>query len=159
MPAQVSAFINAHPHFGVEPICRVLEARPGTYYERKNREPSARALRDAELKPAVQQCWEDNRRLYGARKLWKELQRLGHELGRDQTARLMRELGIEGQKQGRRFRTTKSNDGAHRPADLVDRNFVATRPNELWVTDFERHEALLNRVEVKGLHHCAVAAA
>jgi putative transposase len=73
--------------------------------------------------------------VYGARKLWKAARRAGHDIGRDQVARLMRQLGIRGVRRGRRVFTTRSDPAAVRPADLVQRNFVADRPNRLWVTD------------------------
>jgi putative transposase len=79
--------------------------------------------------------WCANYEVYGARKLWKALVRQGETIGRDQVARLMRELGIAGARRGRPVRTTRRDDGADRAPDLVDRHFVATRPNELWVTD------------------------
>lgn len=85
--------------FGVESICSVLsrtglQVAPNTYYAAKNRQPSARAQRDAELRPPLRELWENNYRVYGARKLWKAAQRAGWDLGREQTARLMRAKGI-----------------------------------------------------------------
>ena len=79
--------------------------------------------------------WEDNYRVYGARKLWKVARRAGHDVGRDQVARLMRAAGIEGVRRGKRVRTTKADPAAARHPDLVNRKFTATAPNELWVTD------------------------
>lgn len=108
---------------------------PSTYYTARSREPSARAQRDAELRPALRALWEANYRVYGARKLWKAARRAGHDVGRDQTARLMRAEGIEGVVRTQRVRTTKRDNTAARHPDLVKRNFTATRPNELWVTD------------------------
>jgi putative transposase len=95
-------FIDAHrEEFGVEPICTVLRSAgasmaPSTYYDTKTRAPSARAQRDAELGPVLVGLWEDNYRVYGARKLWKTARRAGHDVGRDQVARLMRAAGIAG---------------------------------------------------------------
>ena len=108
---------------------------PSTYYDVKARPPSARAQRDAVLGPALRQLWEDNYCVYGARKLWKTARRAGHDVGRDQVARLMRAAGIEGVRRGKRVRTTKPDPAAERHPDLVKRQFAATAPNQLWVTD------------------------
>jgi putative transposase len=121
--------------FGVEPICTVLRVAPSTYYAAKIREPSARALRDAVMIPVLVALWTANYRVYGAHKLWKAARRAGHDIGRDQVARLMRIANIHGVSRKRRLRTTRPDPEAPRPADLVQRNFTATRPNELWVTD------------------------
>ncbi len=106
-----------------------------TYYDAKARVPSARALRDAVLGPALCQLWKDNYCVYGARKLWKTARRDGHDVGRDQLARLMRAAGIEGVRRGNRVRTTNADPAAARHPDLVHRNFAAAAPNQLWVTD------------------------
>ncbi|TQR82215.1 IS3 family transposase [Mycobacterium hodleri] len=138
---EVVAFIDAHRgEFGVEPICTVLrsagvQVAPSTYYANKARTPSARDCRDAVVGPALQTLWEDNYRVYGARKLWKAAQRAGHDVGRDQVARHMRAAGIVGVRRGKRVRTTKPDPTAARHPDLVKRNFTATAPNQLWVTD------------------------
>ena len=108
---------------------------PSTHYETKSRAPSARAQRDAVLGPALLTLWEDNYRVYGARKLWKAARRAGHDVGRDQVARHMRAAGITGVRRGKRVRTTKPDPTAARHPDLVKRNFTATAPNQLWVTD------------------------
>jgi putative transposase len=108
---------------------------PSTYYDAKTRAPSARERRDALLGPALVQLWEDNYRVYGARKLWKTARRAGHDVGRDQVARLMRAAGIAGVRRGKRVRTTKPDPAAARHPDLVKRRFAATAPNQLWVTD------------------------
>ncbi|WP_103021828.1 IS3 family transposase [Mycobacterium avium] len=126
--------------FGVEPICTVLRSAGlqvalSTYYDAKARVPSARALRDAVLGPALCQLWKDNYCVYGARKLWKTARRDGHDVGRDQLARLMRAAGIEGVRRGNRVRTTNADPAAARHPDLVHRNFAAAAPNQLWVTD------------------------
>ena len=125
---------------GVESICSTLsraglQMAPSTYYAAKSRPASAREVRDAELRPALRRLWEDNYRVYGARKLWKAAQRAGHDVGRDQVARLMRAEGIEGVRRTKRVRTTKPDPTAARHPDLVKRNFTATGPNQLWVTD------------------------
>lgn len=113
----------------------MLQVAPSSYYEFKNRQPSARARRDELLTPIVRQLWEDNYRVYGARKIWKAARRGGHDIGRDQVARLMRTAGIEGVRRTKRVRTTKADPDMPRHPDLVGRDFTATAPNQLWVTD------------------------
>jgi putative transposase len=112
-----------------------VSVAPSTYYAVKTRALSARACRDAILAPVLKQLWEDNYRVYGARKLWKATRRAGHDIGRDQVARLMRAAGIAGARRGKPVRTTKPDLGAPRHPDLVGRDFTATAPNQLWVTD------------------------
>ena len=134
-------YIDQHREvFGVEPICSTLSAAgcsiaPSSYYTAKSRPPSARRQRDLVLMPILLALWVANYRVYGARKLWKAAQRAGHDIGRDQVARLMRELGIRGVRRGRRHWTTRPDPNAARPPDLVSRNFSAERPNALWVSD------------------------
>ena len=106
---------------GVELICHVLQVAPSSYYEFKNRQPSARTQRDEVMGPVVRQLWEDNFRVYGARKIWKAARRAGHDIGRDQVARLMRTAGIEGVRRTKRVRTTKPDPGMPRHPDLVGR--------------------------------------
>jgi putative transposase len=129
-------FIDVHREdFGVEPICTVLQVAPSSYYEAKSRPPSARTVRDAELKDALLGLWQENYCVYGVRKLHKAARRAGHQIGRDQTARLMRSLGIAGARRDKKVRTTRADENAARHPDLVSRRFVAERPNQLWVTD------------------------
>jgi putative transposase len=129
-------YIDEHrDEFGVEPICRVLQVAPSTYYSAKSRPLSPRALRDAVLIPILVALWTANYRVYGAHKLWKAARRSGHEIGRDQVARLMRIANIHGVSRKRRLRTTRPDPSAPRPADLVQRDFTADGPNQLWVTD------------------------
>ncbi len=129
-------FIDEHrDEFGVEPICATLQVAPSTYYAARKRAPSARALRDAVMMPILLTLWVANRKLYGAHKLWKAARRAGHVIGRDQVARLMKALEIEGVRRGRRVRTTRPDQGAARHPDLVNRTFTATAPNQLWVVD------------------------
>ena len=132
-------YVDQHrDEFGVEPICSALQMAPSTYYAAKKRKvaPSARAVRDAVMMPVLMGLWIANRKVYGAHKLWKAAVRAGHEIGRDQTARLMRELGIEGVSRLRKkVFTTVSDPDATRAPDLVNRNFTADRPDALWVTD------------------------
>ena len=101
---------------------------PSTYYDTKTRAPSARAIRDTELGPQLRKLWEDNYRVYGVRKLWKAARRAGHDVGRDQVARLMRDLGIEGVRRGKPVKTTKSDPAVPRHPDLVNRRFSDQRP-------------------------------
>src|SRR6056297_288358 len=130
------AYIDAYKdEFGVEPICTTLQFAPSTYYAAKSRLPSARAVRDAIWMPLLLALWIANYRVYGARKLWKAAQREGHDIGRDQVARLMRQMGIHGVNRSKKVRTTRPDGTADRPPDRVDRQFVAPRPNALWVTD------------------------
>ncbi len=130
------AFIQAHRRrWGVEPICRVLQFAPSTYYAARSRPPSARSLRHEELKIEVRRVRRENFDVYGAKKLWRQLNRERIAVGRDQVARLMRDLGNEGARRGRVKRTTFPGPLAARPADLVDRDFTAPAPNLLWVAD------------------------
>ena len=90
-------FIDGHrDEFGVEPICKALQVATSSYYSAKSRPPSARAMRDAVMLPVLMAMWVANWKVYGAQKLWKAARRAGHDVGRDQIVRLMRELGIEG---------------------------------------------------------------
>ena len=130
------SLIDAHrEEFGVEPICAQLPIAPSTYYGAKSRPLSARSRRDVAMIPLLVALWVANYRVYGAHKLWKAARRAGIDVGRDQVARLMRLAGIEGIRRRRRVRTTRPAEGAVRPADLVERDFSATEPNRLWVSD------------------------
>jgi transposase InsO family protein len=130
------AYIDAHKErFGVEPICEQLPIAPSTYYAAKSRPPSARAIRDDALKPEIRRVHRDNFGVYGARKVWLQLGREGIPVARCTVARLMSNLGLRGVRRGA-FKVTTTPDGrALRPADLVDRDFRASRPNQLWVAD------------------------
>jgi transposase InsO family protein len=136
------AFIDAHrASYGVEPICAVLPIAPSTYYEAKAREADptrrpARVQRDVQLSPEIDRVWRANRRVYGAKKVWKQLRREGIPVARRTVARLMREAGLRGVVRGPRVRTTIPDLLADRPRDLVERAFQAERPNQLWVADF-----------------------
>lgn len=133
------AFIDGHrDEFGVEPICEVMQVASSTYYDHKHREvvPSGRAVRDTVMMGVLMALWVTNRKVYGAHKLWKAARRAGHDIGRDQVARLMRELGIEGiSRRRKKVFTTVADPEASRAPDLVNRNFTADRPDALWVTD------------------------
>jgi transposase InsO family protein len=122
--------------FGVEPICRAVGVPVSTYYARRSRKPSARALADRELVKELYTAREGYRSVYGVRKTWKELRRRGVEVGRDHVARLMRQEGLEGVRRGKRRRTTIVDEAAlERARDLLQRDFAASRPNEKWVAD------------------------
>jgi putative transposase len=130
------SFIDGHrDRWGVEPICHALQVAPATYYAASSRPPSARQLRDAQLKVEIRRVWKDNFEVYGARKVWRQLQREGIVVGRDRVARLMGALGICGVVRGKLKRTTTPAETAERPADLVERDFSAPAPNRLWVAD------------------------
>jgi putative transposase len=135
-------FISEHKNrFGVEPICRVLTQHgwpiaPSTYYDAARRAPSARAVRDEQLKAAISRVHQDNYGVYGARKVWLQLNREGTPVARCTVERLMRELGLAGARRGKRVRTTVPAADAARPADLVRRQFSPAAPDRLWVADF-----------------------
>ena len=130
------AYIDSNKgRFGVEPICRHLPIAPSTYYEVKSRPPSARKLRDEGLKVQIARVHGANFGVYGARKVWKQLNREGIAVARCTVQRLMRELHLQGVRRGRIKRTTIPDEQAARPADLVNRDFSSTRPNQLWVAD------------------------
>ena len=121
--------------FGVEPICRVLEIAPSTWYAARSRSPSARAIRDAELRVDILRVHAESHGLYGVRKTWRQLLREGIVVGRDRVARLMRDQGLRGVVRGRSVRTTRPAPDLESPADLVDRDFTADAPDRLWVAD------------------------
>lgn len=136
------AFIDANrEEYGVESICKQLPIAPSTYYGHKCRQvdPSrlpARVQRDAELCVSIRRIWDENFRVYGARKVWRQLHREGISVARCTVERLMRQEGLCGVVRGRKKRTTFPADIAQRPLDRVQRQFVASRPNELWIADF-----------------------
>lgn len=135
------AFIDDHRQdYGVEPICAVLPIAPSTYYAAKARAAnparcSARTRSDEALRVEIQRVWDENRHVYGAKKVWKQLRREGFVVARCTVARLMQAMGLRGAVRGRRVRTTVPADLAERPLDLVERDFTAERPNQLWVSD------------------------
>jgi len=136
------SFIDAHrQEYGVEPICRELPIAPSVYYEAKARQadPSllpARSRRDAQLVGQIERVHKANFGVYGARKVWRQLHRESVIVARCTVERLMRRLGLQGVVRGRRCRTTMADTSAALPGDLVERNFKAERPNQLWVADF-----------------------
>jgi putative transposase len=121
--------------YRVEPICRTLEIAPSSYYAARSRPPSARSTREAMLKDVIIRVHRANFGVYGARKVWRALHRLGLDAGRDQVARLMKAVNLQGATREKTIRTTKPADLAARPADLVERTFAAAAPNRLWVAD------------------------
>jgi len=136
------SFIDAHrDEYGVESICAQLPIAPSTYYEHKAREIDAtrippRLRRDRELGVDIQRVWDENFQVYGARKVWRQLNREQIVVPRCTVERLMRALGLQGVVRGRKCRTTIADDSAERPLDRVKRQFQASRPNQLWVADF-----------------------
>jgi len=125
---------------GVQPVLEAIkqtpvEIAPSTYYAAKARPESARAARDRELVEKIEQVHEDNYSVYGARKVWAELNRQGVDVARCTVERLMREIGLRGLLRDKSPRTTRPAAETGRPSDLVDRDFTATGPNELWVAD------------------------
>ncbi|HEY6356651.1 MAG TPA: IS3 family transposase [Vicinamibacterales bacterium] len=127
-------FIAGHKtRFGVEPICRVLTQHgcaiaPSTYYDAMRRARSARSRRDEQLRAAISRVHRDNYGVYGARKVWLELNREGTQVARCTVERLMRELGLRGARRGRTVRTTIPDPAHSRAPDLVKRHFQADRP-------------------------------
>ena len=136
------AFIDDHREaHGVEPICKVLPTAPSTYYDHvaRRRDPaglSARAKRDMALKVEVRRVFEENFRVYGVRKVRRQLQREGFDVARCTVGRLMREMGLQGVIRGKPIRTTVSDKAAPCPLEKVNRQFHAPAPNRLWVSDF-----------------------
>lgn len=140
----MSRYVDEHRgRFGVEPICRTLGVSASAYYQRTTGRRSTRTIEDERLLARIRELHDANYCAYGYRRTWKALQRLGESAPRCQVQRLMRAAGIQGAKcRGKPWRTTKADPLAQRRPDLVQRDFTASRPNELWVADFERHEAL-----------------
>ena len=130
-------FITEHrARWGVEPICRVLQVAPSSYYAAIRRPASARRRRDEALKVAIRRVWDEHRRVYGADKVWAQLKREGMPVARCTVERLMRDLGLRGVVRGKAsVRTTVGEAETDRPLDLVARQFRASAPNRLWVAD------------------------
>ena len=137
----MTSFIDEHrEEYGVEPICADLPIAPSTYYAHKACEAdpdrrSDREKRDVGLADEILRVWNENFRVYGARKIWRQLRREGFDVARCTVERLMRKLGIRGAVRGKGYKTTVPDFAAQRPADLVERAFTATAPNQLWVAD------------------------
>ena len=138
----MTAFIDEHrTTYGVEPICRVLPTAPSTYYTHAARHADpqrhpARWHRDAVLCELIRRVWEENFRVYGVRKVWRQLLREGVQVARCTVARLMRQMGLRGVVRGKAVRTTISDPARPCPLDRVNRQFRADRPDALWVSDF-----------------------
>jgi putative transposase len=127
--------------YGVEPICKVLPIAPSTYHAHvaSRRDParlSERARRDGVLKTEIDRVFKDNFGVYGVRKVWRQMKREGFDVARCTVARLMKAQGLQGVIRGRPVRTTVSDKAAPCPLDLVNRQFLAPRPNVLWLSDF-----------------------
>nr|WP_203616461.1 IS3 family transposase [Streptomyces sp. SID13726] len=120
---------------GVDPVCRVLELSPSTYFARKKRPKSARRLRDEQLMPMIEEIHAQSGGTYGARRITRALRRKAVDVARCTVERLMAELDLEGVVRGQRRRTTIPELSAPRPPDLVDRDFTASQPDQLWVAD------------------------
>ena len=135
-------FIDEHrSQYGVEPICAQLPIAPSTYYDHRARKIDAtkvpaRHLRDQALKLQIQRVWDENRQVYGARKVWLQLNREKIFVARCTVERLMRDMGLRGVVRGKKQITTVSDPKQNRAPDLVQRIFKASRPNQLWVADF-----------------------
>ncbi len=132
----MTQFIDQYKHeFGVEPICRTLQVAPSSYYAAKSRPPSARAVSDAARTVEVERVHRSNYGVYGARKVHAQLRREGHQVARCTVERLMRAAGLVGVSKRRGPKTTVPGPVGDRPADLVQRAFTATGPDQLWVAD------------------------
>jgi len=138
----MKAFIDEHRDvYGVEPICKVLPIAPSTYYTHAARQADPelrpdRAWRDDALCEQIRRVWDENKQVYGVRKVWKQLRREGCDVARCTVERLMRRLGLQGVVRGRPVKTTVSDKATPCPQDKVNRKFHAERPNALWVSDF-----------------------
>jgi transposase InsO family protein len=138
----MKSFIDEHRvEHGVEPICKVLQIAPSTYYEHAARKAdpqrrSHRAQADEALMPHIERVWNENFQVYGVRKVWRQLRRERFEVARCTVQRLMKRLGLKGVIRGKTVRTTVSDPKAACPLDHVQRQFTADRPNALWVSDF-----------------------
>jgi putative transposase len=136
------AFTDDHRQtYGVEPICRVLPIAPSTYHAHLARraDPSRlpdRVRRDAHLKVEIRRVFEENFRVYGVRKVWRQLRREGISAARCTVARLMRDMGLRGASRGKPLRTTISDKAAPCPLDRVNRQFHASAPDRLRLADF-----------------------
>ena len=139
--ALIVDYIDEHKHeFGVEPICATLSAAgtqiaPSTYYAAKTRPPSARSLRDEQVLVEIRRVHEANYGVYGARKVHAQLRREGLQVARCTVERLMRAAGLRGISRAKGPRTTVPGRGPDERQDLVQRDFTAAAPNQLWVAD------------------------
>jgi putative transposase len=135
-------FVDKHRDtYGVEPICKVLQIAPSGYRrhaacQRKPEMRCARAKSDDTLMPKIQQVWQSNMQVYGADKVWHQMNREGVQVARCTVERLMKRLGLQGARRGKVVRTTVPDKALPCPLDRVNRQFKADRPNQLWVSDF-----------------------
>ncbi len=138
----MTMFIDEHRDvFGVGPICKVLPIAPSTYYEHKTVEhdpdlASDRAKRDKEHSREIKRVFNASGRRYGARKVWHALRRENHDIARCTVERLMKAMGLQGVVRGKPPITTTPDTSQPCPDDRVNREFVAQKPNQLWVSDF-----------------------
>ncbi|KQQ84477.1 transposase [Xanthomonas sp. Leaf131] len=138
----MTGFVAEHrAAYGVEPICRVLEIAPSTYYSHavQQADPETRPdrwWRDRALEVEVRRVWDENRQVYGVCKVWRQLLREGWQVARCTVERLMRRLGLRGVVRGKPVKSAVSDQAQPCPLDRVNRQFQAERPNELWVSDF-----------------------
>ena len=138
----MTAFVDANRSaYGIEPVCKVLAIAPSTYHvhARRRSHPETappRVKRDAKLEVEIERVFDENFQVYGARKVWRQLQREGQPAARCTVERLMSKMGLQGVIRGKRVRTTVSDKGAPCPLDHVNRQFMTQRPNALWVSDF-----------------------
>ncbi len=138
----MTSFIDEHrSKYGGAPICRVLPIAPSSHHERvaQRRDPlrlSPRVQHDEAMKPEVRRVFDANLKVYGVRKVWRQMQREGFEIVRCTVERLMRDLGLQGVIRGKPVKTTISDRAAPCPLDQVNRQFHAPAPNMLWVSDF-----------------------
>lgn len=138
----MKAFVDQHRDtHGVEPICKVLQIAPSAYWRHAahQRNPAlrcARARRDDVLAPQIERVWQANMQVYGADKVWHQMNREGTAVARCTVERLMKRLGLRGVRRGKVVRTTIPDKAVACPLDRVNRQFNADRPNQLWVSDF-----------------------
>ena len=144
-PAQTEEMIryvdDHRDQYGVEPICKVLPIAPSTYYDHKileqdPRRESNRSIQGRHLDPEIERVWKKNFEVYGVPKVWCQMKREGFVVARCTLERLMQKLGPRGVTRGpKKYWTTITDDSQSPPADLVNREFIASRPNQLWVAD------------------------
>ena len=138
----MNTYIDQHRDtYGVEPICKVLQVAPSAYrrHAARRRSPelrSARTKRDEQLMPHIERVWQANLQVYGAVKVWKQMNRENIAVARCTVERLMRRMGLQGVRRGKTVRTTIPDASTPCPLDRVNRQFKADRPNQLWVSDF-----------------------
>lgn len=130
------SFVDDHrDRWPVAVICRTIALPERTFHAAKTRPPSARSISDAAHAIEIRRVWTANYSCYGPRRVYKKLRKEGYTVARCTVTRVMADLGLRGVQRGRKQFTTIPDDSAARPADLVDRHFVAERPNQLWLAD------------------------